>query len=235
MNRVSALVIEDDDEARLLLTSVMRNAGYRVFEAATATTGLEIAVARTPDLITLDLNLPDFDGVELCRRLRALTDAYLIIISGRVDEIDRLIGLEVGADDYLGKPFSTRELTARMTALFRRPRHLGNHGATHDMPEVIDGGAGLMVDTQRREVRVGDRELPLTRTEFDLLVVLVSRPGTVCERGQIVSAIWESDYVDSDHVVDVHVANLRRKLNQVGGRNWIHTVRGVGYRFDSVG
>ncbi|HEV2798285.1 MAG TPA: response regulator transcription factor, partial [Nocardioides sp.] len=201
-----------------------------------------------PDLVTLDLTLPDIDGVEVCRQIRLVSDCYVIVVSGRTGELDRLIGLEVGADDYLVKPFSMRELQARVAALFRRPRSsdlLSPEPTGRDTTAAVpaagpadpDGLAGcedLLVDPRAREVRVDGAEIDLTRTEFDLLAHLVSNPGVVVARQDLLRAVWATDFVpDSTHVVDVHLANLRRKLRHASaGNQWIRTIRGVGFRFD---
>ena len=241
MNTQRALVVEDDQDISALVAQTLTMAGFDVSTAANGLDAVAIAEALDPDLITLDLTLPGMDGLEVCRRVRERSDCYVIMLTARHEEVDRLIGLEVGADDYMVKPFSPRELRARAAALFRRPRH-GTLLVTEPQPAngssarlgVIDGGGGLVISRDRREVTINDHLVPLTRTEFDLLDHLAGRAGSVCTRADMVRAVWETDFTDDQHLVDVHIANLRRKLKQGSNRTWIHTVRGVGYRFDPV-
>jgi DNA-binding response OmpR family regulator len=165
--------------------------------------------------------------MEVCRRLREFTDAYLVMLTARAAEIDRLLGLQLGADDYLTKPVSPRELVARVEVLMRRPRSLADQ-ALRDTPFHH---AGLLIDRSRREVRVDDLPVELTKTEFDLLAELVRGEGRVWTRAELVSAVWGSGWDGGEHTVDVHMANLRRKLGQSGGgASYIETVRGVGFR-----
>ena len=229
-----ALIVEDAPDIRLLLCDTLRQAGFEPVGAGTGASALEQARRRPPDLVTLDLTLPDMDGIEVCRTLRGMTNAYIIMLTARAEETDRLIGLEVGADDYLGKPFSPRELRARVGAMFRRPR-LADPGA--QAPE--DGAAVLRIgeltlDRESREVTLAEEPVDLTRTEFDLLEAFMSRPRRVWERDTLARRVWRTDWPGDDHVIDVHVANLRRKLGESAQEgHWVHTVRGVGYRFGS--
>ena len=248
MDRRTAVVVEDDRDVGDAISGVLLKAGFDVTVARSGTDALAVIRDQLPDLVTLDLTLPDIDGVEVCRQIRLVSDCYVIVVSGRTGELDRLIGLEVGADDYLVKPFSMRELQARVAALFRRPRSSGllsPESAARDTPAAVstarpadaDGLAGcddLLVDPRAREVRVDGAEIDLTRTEFDLLAHLVSNPGVVVARQDLLRAVWATEFVpDSTHVVDVHLANLRRKLRHASAENqWIRTIRGVGFRFD---
>jgi two-component system, OmpR family, response regulator len=246
MNVRTALVVEDDRDVADAISRLLDRAGFDVVLAHTGGDALALVGEVQPDLVTLDLTLPDIDGVEVCRSIRTTSDCYVIVVSGRTDEVDRLIGLEVGADDYLVKPFSMRELQARVAALFRRPRSSALLGAEQvTVSAVVDDGApadptsplgcsDLTLDRCAREVLVSGEGVDLTRTEFDLLAHLVSHPGVVVPREDLVRAVWASDFVpDSTHVVDVHLANLRRKLRRAASSNeWIRTVRGVGFRFD---
>lgn len=235
MQPQTALVIEDDPDIRQLVTDILTGSGCEVHQAATGKDIESLLEAHNPDLITLDLGLPDLDGLEVCRRIRELSDAYVIMLTARAEESDRLIGLHVGADDYMSKPFSSRELRARVTALFRRPRQMVGvtAGGNGSPPATLDAGGGLVISQERREAKVGDTTLPLTRTEFDFLVLLAGRPGQVWDRAGIVKELWQSEFHGSTHLVDVHVANLRRKLDKASpGTVWIHTVRGVGFRLD---
>ncbi|MFI7438361.1 response regulator transcription factor [Nonomuraea indica] len=230
VERPRALVIEDAAEVRRLLCEVLRMAGFDVAEAATGAGGLDMVAESRPDLVTLDLMLPDMDGIEVCRRLRGMTSAYVIMLSGRTEEADRLIGLEVGADDYMTKPFSPRELRARVAAMFRRPRRFELRG-TGDRPRLLTFG-DLVVDEESREVHLAGRPVPLTRIEFDLLVLLASNPRRVWARETLTRMIWHTDWPGNAHVIDVHVANLRRKLgDDARSGHWVRTVHGVGYRF----
>ncbi|MEY9888997.1 DNA-binding response OmpR family regulator [Catenulispora sp. MAP12-49] len=229
VNRDKALVIEDAADIRLLLRETLVHAGFEVAEAGTGTQGLDLASALHPDLVTLDLILPDIDGIEVCRRLRTMSNAYLIMLTARTEEADRLIGLEVGADDYMVKPFSPRELRARVTAMLRRPR-MDDPGAAAE-PSVLRSH-DLVVDRDMREVTLAGNPVRLTRTEFDLLVTFMSQPRRVWERETLARQVWRTEWAVNDHVIDVHVANLRHKLGQsADDGGLVRTVRGVGYRF----
>lgn len=245
MNARTAVVVEDDHDVGDAISKLLDQAGFDVTVARTGTDALTLVTEVRPDLVTLDLTLPDIDGVEVCRQIRTVSDCYVIVVSGRTGEVDRLIGLEVGADDYLVKPFSMRELQARVAALFRRPRSSDPAPAAAAAALAVDpapdadptssaGCSDLTLNRGSREVMVSGREIDLTRTEFDLLAHLVGRPGVVVPRDELMRAVWASDFVpDSTHVVDVHLANLRRKLRSAAdGNQWIRTIRGVGFRFD---
>jgi two-component system OmpR family response regulator len=243
MESRTAVVVEDDRDVGDAISSLLDLAGFDVDVARTGAEALSLIAEVQPDLVTLDLTLPDIDGVEVCRRIRTTSDCYVIVVSGRTAEVDRLVGLEVGADDYLVKPFSMRELQARVAALFRRPRNspllgtdqvAGPEAALPADPTSSLGCSDLTLVRSAREVRVSGAEIDLTRTEFDLLAHLVSNPGVVVAREELMRAVWASEFVpDSTHVVDVHLANLRRKLRRAASSNeWIRTIRGVGFRFD---
>lgn len=245
MNARTAVVVEDDHDVGDAISKLLDQAGFDVTVARTGAEALTVVAEARPDLVTLDLTLPDIDGVEVCRQIRTVTDCYVIVVSGRAAEVDRLVGLEVGADDYLVKPFSMRELQARVAALFRRPRSSDPvpgsataRIAVEPVPEAdptsSEGCSDITLNRGAREVRVSGREIDLTRTEFDLLAHLVGNPGVVVPREELMRAVWASDFVpDSTHVVDVHLANLRRKLRgAASGNQWIRTIRGVGFRFD---
>ncbi|RYB89399.1 response regulator transcription factor [Nocardioides glacieisoli] len=246
-NRRTAVVVEDDRDVGDAISGLLAKAGFEVTVASNGIDALAVIRDERPDLVTLDLTLPDIDGVEVCRQVRLVSDCYVIVVSGRTAELDRLIGLEVGADDYLVKPFSMRELQARVAALFRRPRSsdlvspeaaaASQQAHADATPDAFDSRTGcddLLVDSRSREVRVDGEEIELTRTEFDLLAHLVSHPGVVVAREDLLRAVWSTDFVpDSTHVVDVHLANLRRKLRAASADDqWIRTIRGVGFRFD---
>jgi DNA-binding response OmpR family regulator len=242
MQAGTALVIEDDADIRALVAAVLAGSGFDVHQSGTGREIETLLAKHQPDLITLDLGLPDVDGVEVCRRIRETSDAYIIMLTARTEEGDRLIGLHVGADDYMSKPFSTRELQARVTALFRRPRHpLGSPSSTNNVQPAtaaeatLELGGGLVIDQGRREATVNDTSVPLTRTEFDLLVMLAQRSGQVWDRPSIVREMWQSDFQGSKNLVDAHIGNLRRKLEVASpGAGWFHTERGIGFRLDPL-
>ncbi len=217
-----ALVVDDDPDVRDLVVMVLEGIGLTVETAATGAQAVAAAREVAPDLITLDLTLPDADGTDVCRELRGFTDAYIVMITGRDSEIDRLVGLEVGADEYLAKPFSPRELRARAVAMLRRPR-MGTTAPTLEIAGglVVDGATGL--------VHLEDELVPLTPTEVQLLTTLASRPGRAWPRAELASAVWGEDFIESDFLVDVQVAGLRRKLRSAAGREWVRAVDGVAY------
>ncbi len=228
----SVLVVEDTDEIRELVTTVLRRAGFDVREAASGAACLEEVRRQAPDLIVLDLGLPDADGTEVCRQVRAETQCYVLMLTARADEVDLLIGLAVGADGYMAKPFSPRELGARVQAMLRFPR-------TAPAPvesavaeeESVRRLAELEVDEDTREVRVDGSVVDLTRTEFDLLAALASRPGRVLQRETLLREVWQTDWEGNLRLVEAHMSNLRRKLVAAGLNSpEIRTIRGVGYR-----
>lgn len=222
---VRVLVVEDDPSISRLVASYLEQEGFAVDVAANGETGVDLARSRRPDVIVLDLMLPAMDGIEVCRRIRTFSEAYIIMLTARTEEIDRLIGLSVGADDYLGKPFSPRELVARVKAMLRRPR-AADIGA--EPPRRF---GALQIDPVAREVQLGGGLVTLTRTEFDILDALSARPRMAFARRQLLEQVWGEDWFGDDHVIEVHVANLRRKLDDdPQSPRFIRTVRGVGYR-----
>ncbi|MCD4535498.1 response regulator transcription factor [Nocardioides sp. cx-169] len=232
-----AVVVEDDEDIRSLIEFTLTSQGFEVRSVATGLDGVEAARTFDPDLVTLDLGLPGIDGIETCRRIRETSDVYIVMITARDEEIDRLIGLETGADDFLSKPFSPRELQARVNALFRRPRRAtatpepsGQALAGPDN-EVLGHGP-LRVDVDGRRAFHGEAELPLTRTEFDLLTELMRTPARVWTREALLRSVWGTDWATDTHLVEVHVGNLRRKLGEAA--SLVRTVRGVGYRMDTL-
>ncbi|MEN0070393.1 MAG: response regulator transcription factor [Propionicimonas sp.] len=223
------LVVDDERALAGVIASYLTKAGFEVSQAHTGPDALVAARAVDPDVIVLDLGLPDLDGIEVCRRVRTFSDCYVVMLTARGDEVDRLIGLSVGADDYLTKPFSNRELVARVQTVLRRPRRLAaDTGAPVAPPRVF---GDLRIDVAGREAWIGTRRLDLTRTEFDILDALSSQPRLALSRRQIIDQVWNSSWVGDEHVVDVHVANLRRKLgDDPAGPRYLSTVRGIGYR-----
>ncbi|MEO8287083.1 MAG: response regulator transcription factor [Chloroflexota bacterium] len=228
------LVVDDEPAQVEIVRSYLEAEQYEVLVATDGPAALEITRAYRPDLIVLDVMLPVLDGIEVCRQLRQFSDAYVIMLTARSEEIDKIIGLSVGADDYLTKPFSPRELVARVKAMLRRPRSSGPHSAQasedSDTPPPIVAGA-LRIDTVSHEVQLHGTPLNLTPREYDLLVAISSRPGRLFTRDQLLEQVWGGDYYD-DHVVDSQVVNLRRKLGDDPAKPlYIETVRGAGYRF----
>ncbi|MBD5787560.1 response regulator transcription factor [Cellulosimicrobium terreum] len=251
----TAVVVEDDPDIRDLLETVLRQAGFATRSAASGHEGVELVRETDPVVTTLDVSLPDIDGFEVCRRIRAVSDTYVVMLTARTDEIDALMGLDAGADDYQTKPFRPRELRARIEALLRRPRRAGPAPApptavTATGPGTVTtagsstsdtlGADGLEVDLPARVVHVDGVEVALTRSEFNLLAALTSAPGRVLGKDELVRALWGDDYdtgtfvADADRrSIEVHMANLRRKIgDDPAGPRWLRTVRGVGYRFD---
>jgi DNA-binding response OmpR family regulator len=219
------LVVDDEPPIVELVTGYLEREGWTVSSAGDGVAALEGARVQAPDVVVLDVMLPGLDGIEVCRRLRTFSNAYVLMLTARSEEIDRIMGLTVGADDYLVKPFSPRELVARIKALLRRPR-TGDRG-----PAVGAPPAGLEVDEPRRLVRVDDVPVELTALEFNLLAVLSRSPGVVISRRVLLDEVWGSSLAGDDHLVDVHVANLRRKLgDDPASPRFVETVRGVGYR-----
>lgn len=222
---VRVLVVEDDPSISQLVASYLEQDGFVVDVAGDGEAGVDLARSLRPDVVVLDLMLPGIDGIEVCRRIRTFSDAYVIMLTARIEEIDRLIGLSVGADDYLGKPFSPRELVARIRAMLRRPR------AADPGIEAIRRFGALQIDPVAREVQLDGRLLDLTRTEFDLLEVLSAHPRRVFARRLLLEEVWGGDWFGDDHVVEVHMGNLRGKLDDdPQAPRYIRTVRGVGYR-----
>jgi DNA-binding response OmpR family regulator len=221
------LVVDDERSLAKVVASYLERDGYQAQCAFDGPAALSAARAYEPDVVVLDLMLPGLDGVEVCRQLRTFSDCYVIMLTARTDEVDKLVGLGVGADDYLTKPFSPRELVARVRAMLRRPR-AGGGWLKEEPPRRFDT---LQIDVAAREVHLDGRAVPLTRTEFDLLAVLSARPKIVFGRAQLIAAVWGEGWVGDEHLVDVHIGHLRRKLgDDPAAPRFIRTVRGVGYR-----
>ena len=218
------LIVEDDPDIVDLLEGYLRREGYEVSVAADGILGLERGLKEAPAVVILDLMLPGVDGLQVCRRLRAESAVPILMLTAKSQEPDKLMGLEAGADDYVTKPFSPREVVARVKALLRRSR-IGRDG---EVPALL-AHLGLRLDLERRVAQLGERRLDLTATEFDLLEALLRRPGRVFTRSQLLGQI--ESHLATEHTIEVHVANLRRKLAAGAGSDLIETVRGVGYRF----
>ncbi|MGE5288588.1 MAG: response regulator [Micromonosporaceae bacterium] len=222
-----ALVVDDEEPLARLVADYLARDGFITDVALDGEHALELARTADPDVVVLDLMLPGIDGVEVCRRLRTFTDAYVIMLTARAEEVDKLIGLAVGADDYLTKPFSPRELVARVKAMLRRPRT----SRVGDGEAPVRRFGDLVIDPAAREVTVAGTPVELTRLEFDLLDVLSARPRVVFTRRQLVDRVWGEDWFGDDHIVDVHVVRLRRKLgDDATSPRYVLTARGVGYR-----
>lgn len=222
----AVLVVDDEVSLANLVAEYLKKEGYVVTVAYDGDSALTRARESDPDVVVLDVMLPGADGIEVCRELRRFSDAYVIMLTAKSEEIDKIVGLSVGADDYMTKPFSPRELVARVKAMLRRPRKgKAEETAEHPVHRVGD----LVIDPARHEVTVDERPVPLTSREFALLLALASEPGFVLTRTQLLDKVWGDEYYD-DHVVDVHVGNLRKKLEAEGVTGAIETVRGIGYR-----
>jgi two-component system, OmpR family, response regulator RegX3 len=219
---VRILVVEDDDA---IATSLVDGLGDAGFTAHAVATGAEALAATGHDLVLLDLGLPDMDGYDVCRALLARSDAPIIVLTARSDELDRVLGLELGADDYVVKPFGFRELVARIRAVTRRRGRGTGPGA--DATLVV---GPLRVETRARRAWLGDTEVPLTTKEFDLLAYLAAEPGAVHRRHDILQDVWDPHWYGPTKTLDAHVASLRRKL---GDPDWIEAVRGVGFRLEA--
>ncbi len=223
-NQPTILVIDDEASIRNVAKAYLEHAGYRVLCATTGPEGLQMALDHQPDLIVLDLMLPGMDGMEITARLRERSDVYILMLTARSDEMDRVAGLRVGADDYLTKPFSPRELVARVEAILRRQRGKTTKGSLMRF-------AHLEIDPDAREARAAGQLLDLTPTEFDLLLALARNHNRVLSREDLIDKVWGADFYGTDRVVDVYISQLRRKIEAVTGENVIRTARGVGYRF----
>jgi two-component system alkaline phosphatase synthesis response regulator PhoP len=218
------LVVDDEESILNLLTAYLETEGFEVYTAMDGPSGLKAARTQKPDVIVLDIMLPGMDGIELLSHLRRESDVYVIMLTARTEETDKVIGLSVGADDYVTKPFSPRELTARIKAALRRIKLGQGHTGGHVM-----AFQHVRIDTGSRKVWVGDQEVDLTTIEFDLLQNLAEHAGMVLSREQLLENVWGQEYFGEMRVVDVHIGHIRQKL---GDDRFIATVRGIGYRFE---
>jgi DNA-binding response OmpR family regulator len=231
-----ALVVDDEAPLADVVASYLRRDQFEVTVCHSGAEALTAAREFDPDVVVLDLGLPGIDGLEVCRQLRTFSDAYVVMLTARDTEVDTIVGLSVGADDYLTKPFSPRELVARIRAMLRRPRSVAAAvvpgGGRGEQPLRIFGS--LSIDLAGREAFLAGEPIALTRTEFDILAALSSRPGVVWSRRQLIEAVWGDPWVGNDHLVDVHVGHVRRKLgDDPADPRFVFTVRGVGYRMGS--
>ncbi|MFN8098724.1 MAG: response regulator transcription factor [Dermatophilaceae bacterium] len=224
------LVVDDEAAIRTLLRAYLLDAGFRVSVAATGADALRrIGTDEAPDVVLLDIGLPDIDGLDVLRTLRRTSDVYVILVTARTEEVDRIVGLSVGADDYVTKPFSPREVVARVQSVLRRAR---DHNAALAPEDPVLRFAGLSLDPVRRELVVGGSPAALSTLEFDLLHALARSPGRVFSRAQLLEGVWGYDFYGDERVVDVHVRSMRRALgDDAADPRFIGTVRGVGYKF----
>ena len=224
MRRV--LVVDDEPHIRTVLRGYLEADGFAVVEAADGETALQAVHAGQPDLVLLDVMLPGIDGLEVLRRLRAFSDVYVVLLTARTEEVDKLVGLGVGADDYVTKPFSPREVAARVKAVLRRDR--GQPARDQNVLRFD----GLTIDRDGREVDSDGTPVPLSTLEFDLLAALADAPGRVFSRRQLLERVWGYDFYGDELVVDVHIRSLRARLgDDANDPRLIATVRGVGYKF----
>jgi two-component system alkaline phosphatase synthesis response regulator PhoP len=224
MPNTKILIVDDEPSIVNLVTAYLKPEGYEVYTASDGPSGLKAARTYKPDLIVLDIMLPGMDGIELLNRLRRESEVYVILLTARTEETDKVIGLAVGADDYVTKPFSPRELVARIKSALRRIRS----GIGGQASEILSF-AHVRIDDGARQVTVDDQAVELTAIEFDLLKALAENRGRVLSREQLLEKVWGQEYFGEMRVVDVHLGHVRQKL---GNPDFIATVRGVGYRFE---
>jgi len=218
------LVIDDEEKILSLVSSYLEKEGYSIHTAADGISGLEKALDIKPDIIVLDIMLPGMDGLEVLAQLRRESDVYVILLTAKTEETDKIVGLSVGADDYVTKPFSPRELTARVKAAFRRL-----NAPSQEIDRETLAFQNLKINKGSRKVWIKNQLIDLTAMEFDLLTALAEHQGLVLSREQLLEMVWDQDYFGELRVVDVHVGHIRQKL---GDDRYIATVRGVGYRFE---
>lgn len=223
---MKVLLIEDDAAVASGVVEGLRNSEYQVLHVSTGSEGIACALDEDrPDLVLLDLGLPDIDGYDVCRAIRGTSQVPIIVISARDDEIDRIVGLELGADDYLTKPFGMRELVARIRAVMRRAGWESPAGRSQELQEI----GALAIDRRAQRVYVSGQEVAFTATEFELLSVLAEDPGAVYRRTDLLERVWSTSLYVTPKTVDAHIAAVRRKL---GHPEWIEAVRGVGFRLE---
>ena len=227
MAPVKILVVDDDPAIRNLIHRFLSQQGYQVESGHDGQTGLQLFEQLNPDLVVLDVNLPDTTGYKLCQEMQRRTGVFVLMLTSRTDEADKMKGFAEGADDYITKPFSLVEIGARVAAILKRKRIV-----TPTQQQSLTFGE-LLINPVRREVILGNQIVPLTALEFDLLYCLASKPGRVWRRAELLHEVWDYEYVGSDRVVDVHIGQIRRKIEPDATQiSMIQTVRGVGYKFE---
>ncbi|CAG7617916.1 Transcriptional regulatory protein SrrA [Paenibacillus solanacearum] len=229
MNPWKVLVADDDPNVREIIRLYFEKQHIQMIEAQDGEEALELAEKESPDIIILDVMMPKMDGYEACREILKRFDIPIMMLTAKGDEFDRVLGLELGADDYVTKPFSPRELVARIKAIFRRMQK-GRTGTDQDAQQIYEFD-GLSIIPDRREVLAGEEKIILRPKEFDLLTHMAKSPGTVYTREQLLEQVWGYDFIGDIRTVDVHVKKVREKLNPLGN-DCIHTVWGVGYKFE---
>ena len=226
----SILIIEDDKSVQQLIRMYLVNDGFEVIFSIDGEDGLNKALTENPDLILLDLNLPKIDGIEVCKKIRESSDIPIIMVTARIDELERLDGLEKGADDYITKPFSPRELVARVKAVLRRVKSYEKSNT--EISEIIKSGS-LTINTASRKVTVNNSTVSVTPTEYRIIFFFIESSGRVISREQIIENVFGYDFSGYDRTVDTHISNLRKKLENAGlEKGLFNTVYGMGYRFD---
>jgi len=227
MAPVKILVVDDDPAIRNLIHRFLSQQGYQVESGEDGQTGLELFEQLNPDLVVLDVNLPDTTGYKLCQEMQRRTGVFVLMLTSRTDEADKMKGFAEGADDYITKPFSLVEIGARVAAILKRKRIV-----TPSEQQSLTFGQ-LLIDPVRREVIISSQIVALTALEFDLLYCLASKPGRVWRRSELLHEVWDYEYVGADRVVDVHIGQIRRKIEPDTTQvSMIQTVRGVGYKFE---
>ncbi|MBO8172336.1 MAG: response regulator transcription factor [Bacillaceae bacterium] len=227
MNGKKILVADDDPNVREIIRLYFTKLQIQLLEAKNGRQALELVESETPDIVILDVMMPEMDGFEVCREVRKTSDVPIIMLTAKEEEFDRVLGLEIGADDYVVKPFSPRELVARIKAIFRRiqPRE-----KTHTDNNIILSFPELEINIAKREIIVSGEKVLFRPKEFDLFVHLCKSPGTVFTREQLLESIWGFDYFGDERTVDVHIKKIRKRLGKL--KNYVHTIWGVGYKFE---
>lgn len=227
------LIVDDEQSIRTLLDYNLKQASYETIVAVDGEEAIHMAVTEQPDLIILDLMLPKIDGIEVCKRLRHReVDIPIIMLTAKGDELDKVLGLEIGADDYMTKPFSPREVVARVKAVLRRTE---SRSVQEDNNDTVLRSGTLTVYPERFEAYLHDEELELTPKEFELLVYFIENKNRVLSRDQLLSAVWNYDFVGDTRIVDVHVSHVREKIEENTRKPiYIKTVRGIGYKFEEI-
>ena len=231
------LVVDDEIDLAQLIEGYLRQAGLEVAVRHEGVGAVTAVSDFAPDVMVLDLGLPGIDGIEVCRQVRTFSDCHVLMLTARDDEANKIVGLSVGADDYVTKPFSPRELVARVQAMLRRARTRSTESAAisqHGEQKLVIGD--LVVDKDSRQVHLGGEPVALTRIELDLLLRLAASPHVVLSRRQLVEMVWDTHWTGDEHLVDVHIGQIRKKLgDEATSPRFIHTIRGVGYRIGTEG